>query len=609
MGGSDAFPCPFDDVASLHMPETIPLALRWSEFLVSSDGLYMRAIDRVLSYFITDLELSGLGDDEQEEWSEYLNDTLDMKNVLHTVGMDAAVYGNSFNSVLPKFSRFLACPQCHVEHPLRLVFNTPDFRFQWSGFQFNAFCPRCSFSGVWQRIDRRSPEKNRCRIKRWNPHDIDILWDPMTDDTRYIWRIPEDYRRQVREGHLFHLERVPWEVVEAVRDNRHLLFDDGFIYHMREDALAGVRNRGWGISRVLANFRQAWYVQVLRRYNEAIALDYVIPFRLITPPPGDKSGAGDPLNGTNMGNTFGRIRHMIKEHRRDPSSWHFLPFPVQYQTLGGEAKQLAPVDLLNQGMEVLLNNIGIPAEMYKGSLQIQAAPVALRLFESTWSTLPHNLNGFVRFVVEAVARIMSWEEVDARLQRVSHADDVTRQQAKLQLMMSGQVSPSSGLEAVGLKYRDEVRRTVQDQRYQAEQTAKMQQDMDAAAGMQQMTAPPQPGGAPGGAPGGPQGAPQPGGGQPGQGTPQGQAAGQMAGQAVVGPDQKITLTELYEQANQQANQLMAMGPSERSSALRKLRQSNPGIHPFVLQRIEALRDEAARKGQAAVLSQQFGAQH
>jgi hypothetical protein len=53
---------------------------------------------------------------------------------------------------------------------------------------------------------------------------------------------------------------------------------------MREDALAGVRNRGWGISRVLANFRQAWYVQVLHRYNEAIALDYVIPFRLITPP-------------------------------------------------------------------------------------------------------------------------------------------------------------------------------------------------------------------------------------------------------------------------------------------------------------------------------------
>jgi len=31
--------------------------------------------------------------------------------------------------------------------------------------------------------------------------------------------------------------------------------------------------------------KQAWYLQVLQRYNEAIALDYIIPFRVISPMP------------------------------------------------------------------------------------------------------------------------------------------------------------------------------------------------------------------------------------------------------------------------------------------------------------------------------------
>jgi hypothetical protein len=84
---------------------------------------------------------------------------------------------------------------------------------------------------------------------------------------------------------------------------------------MKENTLAGVRNRGWGISRVLSNFRQAWYVQVLHRYNEAIALDYVIPFRLITPAPGPGSAdqARDALLNLNMGGYMPQIQRMLRE--------------------------------------------------------------------------------------------------------------------------------------------------------------------------------------------------------------------------------------------------------------------------------------------------------
>jgi hypothetical protein len=90
---------------------------------------------------------------------------------------------------------------------------------------------------------------------------------------------------------------------------------------------------------------------------------------------------------------------------------------VQYQALGGDATQLAPRDLLDQGLEVLLNNVGVPVELYKGSLQIQSAPAALRLFESSWSHLVHNLNGYISFVMRRLGQLLNWEKAEARLPR------------------------------------------------------------------------------------------------------------------------------------------------------------------------------------------------
>jgi hypothetical protein len=261
------------------------------------------------------------------------------------------VYGNDFSSVLVPFKRYLSCggEGCGLELPLKNVYKQPEFRFKWSNFEFHAHCPRCNYQGKWQHIDRRLGELGPVKIKHWSPHEIDIIYDPGTEETAYVWKIPEDYRKLIREGHLFHLERANWEIIQCVKNNTHLMFDKDVIYHMKESTLAGIRNRGWGISRMLSNFRQAWYVQVLHRYNEAIALDYVIPFRLVTPAPGPGSGdsARDSLLNMNMGGYTQQIQRMISERRRDPASWHTLPFPVQYQALGGEASQLAPRELLD----------------------------------------------------------------------------------------------------------------------------------------------------------------------------------------------------------------------------------------------------------------------
>lgn len=644
---NDQFPDPFCDMASLAMPETIQDALRWCEYIIMANGPYRSAISRVISYFITDIEIvaSGGGDgedrigrEEKQKYLDFLNDTIGIKNVLHTVALDYLTYGNSFTSLLVPFRRYLSCPGCGLELPLKKVYNTPDFRFSWSGFQFNASCPHCSHSGVWKHIDRRSGETGQIKVKRWSPHEMDILWDPHTDDASFIWRIPDDYRNLLRKGHLFHLERASWEIVEAVKNNQALLFDPDVVYHMKEEALAGIRNRGWGISRVLANFRQAWYVQVLHRYNEAIALDYVIPFRVITPQPraGQGGDVNDPVLSINMGSFTGRVQQMLKARRRDPARWNILPFPIEYQALGGDATQLAPKDLLELGMDTLLNAVGVPIELYKGSLSVQSAPAALRLFEANWSHLVHNLNRFLARLVDKIAQVMSWEPVNCRLQRVTHADDLNRQMAKLQLMMGGQISRTTGLQSVGVEFAEEERRKLEEERITAEATQDMQEEMEQAALMDEMAMPPDPaaGGAPPGgdpaAAGGQmptmQGMPgaMPGGGMPAGDPaaaggaapmgPMGQPMGPMgaaqsfaAGQPLL-PNKPTTPEEMMSMASTLAQQAMGMPESQKDSFLIQLKKEDPTIHALVKSQLEEMKRDAQLRGGEMVMQQEYGKQ-
>ena len=64
---SEQFPDPFLDMASLAMPETMMYALRWCEYIFMANGTYRQAVDRVLSYFITDIDIADSGDDEKEK--------------------------------------------------------------------------------------------------------------------------------------------------------------------------------------------------------------------------------------------------------------------------------------------------------------------------------------------------------------------------------------------------------------------------------------------------------------------------------------------------------------------------------------------------------------
>jgi hypothetical protein len=313
--------------------------------------------------------------------------------------------------------------------------------------------------------------------------------------------------------------------------------------------------------------------------NEALAEDYVMPVRIVTPDMGARGGFGsdgDPvLQGADFTKFTPKILEMFEEVRRDPNMWHVLPFPLKYQALGGDAKSLAPKDLLDQGQDELLNGMGFPSSLYRFDLQLQVMPAALRLFQASWPQIVTNFNAWLTWMTTQVCIGFNWKiPEEIKLQPSTLADDVELRQIQLQLASAKLISSQTALSAYGLDARREQQKVLREQAdFQIEQQ-KVQEDQ---ANRQQMT-------------------------QQMAGQPTGQPAS-MGGPSGASESGMSTPTSVVEEAQDLAQQWSQMDPNSRRKAMMAVKASRPDLHALASAEWDSIRQQAASQGQQQVMQQ------
>lgn len=597
-------PDPFEDTASYALPRTIAEALRWAERITTRNGILTRAISKVAAYFVTDIAVKpqriqnpeSIGREEKTKFINYLSDRLKISVHAQRAAVDMLTYGNYFCSVVVPFRRYLVCRGTHEDGrscghaaPLSTIHDDKRYAYKWVMPSFHATCPYCGYTGEWSRNDRKLASKPLI-IKRWNPHEMSVTESAIQGNKDFVWRIPEYMRAAIRRGDLRELEDMPWEMVEAIHKNGHFKFRPGYVFHMLNPAPSGIDMAGMGLPPVVANFSQAWHAQILRRSNETIAEDFIVPSRVLSP--AVRSGADIAGTDVMMNATAGNqafvpfVTAMVRRRQRDPKAFMISPFPINYQTLGGDSKSFAPFEMITAAEDDLLASIGVPAQLYRGDLTIQAAPAALRLFEADWAPLVAQLNDLLAFIVDRVSAELSWSPIDARFMKVTIADDINRQMAVLQLMQTRQVSVTTGLKMLDMDFYSEQDNIIDEEQYVSERQQQAQRDAADTSAQQQM------------------GQGQPAQGQPAQGG-QPQARG---GQ----PDpSQMTPQDLVDYADQIAQSIQSMpNQTQQRSELAALRQSDPTgtLSAVVKDRMAKIRNDAKRSGGQQVLAQQFGQQ-
>ena len=604
MGGAGdkklSFPHPWLDYASTVMPKSMSEVLRWAEFIWCTNGTYRQACQRTARYFITSLQIGDADDQEAKSLKESFDNDVRLTQQLSSLGDNFLCYGNAFFHPSLPFKRYLVCP-CGFLVPLREAHRSK--LYEWKEFKFlktDRGCPSCGRKHnhvPWQIHDTEIKDLSRLRLRMLNPHEMEMAHSPYSDRKTFFWNLPSRLIDGVKKGVMVILEDLPKEILDTIADGeRQFEFDEGVLFHQSDATVSGIDTGGWGLPRVLSNFRLAFQYQVLNRYDQAIAMDYINGIRVISPSSsGGGNGAGDPLIGIGGGQFSTNVQKILKAHKSDPNTWHTSPIPLQYQLFGGEGTQLSPRELMQAKLDELLDATGVPAELYHGSLSIQAMPTALRIFENSWPEVTSLYNNAVAFIADYCASVLRTTPFKLSLMPVTMADDAERRHIMLQLMAGQQVSPQTALAAFGIDDpRDELRKTFQWQRMTAEEEKAFEEDMSRAAAADQIKQEWQQrsmqanmgaealGGMP--AEGG---APPPGGMPPG-GAPM--DPGQPS------PDALSTPESMEGEAQRLAEEIIGLDPTERRRRLVNLKHTNETLHALVKARIDDMEQMAKQQG-------------
>jgi hypothetical protein len=578
---------PFRTYSNAIYPRTMDEVLQWGEWLWNRHGVYTMAIKRSIRYFLNELELYGddLSIDERKNYSLQLDRDFNILAEAALVGDDLIGFGNSFTSLTLPIMRSIQCPECgHLRKLDRL---DPGEDYNWESFKFHSTCTACGYEGVHEHKDSYDKSnKNGLQIMRWNPRDIEIDYSNLSGATEYYLRIDGDTAGKIKDGDHLTLCTTPFEFIEAVEEETRFKFNPEKFRHYDIPPVASLtyKTKGWGMPLFMSCFSQVVQLQMLDRLDEAIATDFIVPLRYLTP--ATTRGGIDPLQTFGMGNFMGNVMKMVKEHKNDPTSWHTLPAPVDYNVAGGEGSQLQQAEQIDRRIDNLLNTMGVATEFYRGSVSaIAGPPISLKAFERSWGHFVGPITSWLNWYLEQCSEQLGWKEVNGRLVMSSIAEDDTSKQVKLNLASAGVVSQTTALKAFGIDPDIERERLKEERRQQADDA----REENAKEGKAQMLdeyvqaaapadIPPNAAQANMGLPPGEAAAPAEGGVMPAGGmgaAPTGAAPGGGGGP---------TLDQLQADAAAAAQQLFA-SPT-RQAELANMKKTNPTLHALVKQELD-----------------------
>lgn len=484
-------------------------------------------------------------------------------------------YGNSFVRIFFPFDRFLIDRRegRFNEYALGAFGDTAKFDLDSMTYEIpdpvTAGLPESKRTRVkLPFLDRRSMDPSRIKIRMIDPRQMSLQMSWQSGHTRYVYRFEEWFIKQIKEGRMYQVNQTPIDMLKAIKNDEDFMFNDNSIYHCKAPHVSGISNNGWGLPETIVNYRSLHNLQIYRCIDETIGLDYMLPFRLFSP--AGKDSLSDPAMYTNLGVWSSHIEKLIKARRKDPTKMMAFPFPVAYQEFGASGKELTPKDLIEYSTNEMLDGMGYPSELFRGSMQVQQVPTTLRLFENTFHFLHRHYDGLLRWVNRRVLDYLGREQIGLSLQLPSMADDLEERHIYLQLAAGGEISRDKAYKAFNIKdpVQEAITRMQEDIEIQREQQ-KIQKDfereMSAGSADQVLEGQAQGGGAPA------------------------QGGG------------NVTPLDIMSQAEDLAKQwLQVQDNGQRAKLMKQTQASNPTLHAMAKQRLEEYRAEGESQGRASV---------
>lgn len=417
------YPSPFFDVSQQYIPPTVKELFKWVYFYCTNNSFLGPAIGKIAKYPITDLNLEDENKEVVKFWQMLLNNNLQIKTFNMEVNLDLTSYGNGFVVPYFPFSRFLECPSCKNRTPWKAA----NKRIE--ALIFKMKCRHCGHDGKCEIRDVPYISVENIRLTRINPEYIDIKYNDASGRHTYLYNIPDKLKRQMMSGDPDILEDTPMVYIEAVRLKRKVKLSPQNIFHLKNPTLAG-KDMGWGQPRLATALKDLYYFYTLRRGQEAVMNEQIVPFDILFP---QANGKADPYVHSDLNSWRNEMKKQLAARRRDPNYKAIVPFPVGYQRIGGDGKALMLTPELDFLSKTIVGACGIPQEfVYGGTMNWSGSSISLRTLENDFL---HQRSQLLQMNIWLIERIRLYLGVKApttiNFTDFKMADDIQ----KLQLMI------------------------------------------------------------------------------------------------------------------------------------------------------------------------------
>lgn len=436
--GGASHPNPAFDFLTGLVPRKLKDLFRWVEYLYYNSAHIFAALKKFAEYPITTITVDSPDEAIKKNWERVLNESIGVRSVAIKTGLDLHLYGNSFISVYKPFNRFLKCNKCNALTGIKSV----KYKYKHKSLTFSYICASCNTHTSGKLHDMQVADETAINIIRWDPKLIDINHNPITDESIYYYTIPRELRSRVEKGDAHVINTMPVEFLKAIAEDKVFEFAEDQVYHMRIDPPAGIESQ-WGFPPLTATIKLFLYASVLRKANEAIALEHIVPFRVLHPAP--STGNIDPAATLNLDRWRTELDANIRKWRRDPLHIMYAPIPLGVTMMGGQGRSLLTLGEVKDAEDSIIAAMGIPREFLYGGMSFTGSAITLRMLENQLQTYTQHLEGQLVWIVKQVSKILSWKPVKVSYVPFKLIDDVQQKQSIIGLNAQGPVVSNTTL--------------------------------------------------------------------------------------------------------------------------------------------------------------------
>ena len=431
------YPSPFFDIAHTYLPPSMKALLRWCRYYYLVNPLINTVIHKMSEYPVTEIVIDEANSAIREKWEAVLGQHLRYRAFQIECGLDYYTYGMVAVTVHFPFTKYLVCKSCKARHKASAV------HYKWRNLEYLIAC-KCGHEGPASVLDFYERDVRRIRLMRWNPEYINVDPNFGGADPVYTFELPLQLKNDLILGKKSVLDTIPDIFVEAMRRNKFIRFSDDNIFVMKRPIISQ-KDQGWGMPLILPVLKDTFYLQVLRKAQEQIAQEHIVPLRLLFPQAG--SATSDPYTTIDLNSWKGRVEGEIAKWKYDSNYIPIMPLPIGNETIGGDGKALGLYQEMQVWSDQIINGMGVPLEFVKGGLQYSGSNVSMRMLENMFIGYRQDHENMLNnFVIRRIANFMEWPTVTAHMKRFKMADDLQRSAFYFQLNQAQKISDQTLLQ-------------------------------------------------------------------------------------------------------------------------------------------------------------------